>query len=199
MVDVVSKYSVHYPLIKFTCKKLEDKRTDVTTHAVPRPAALTDPGDSQEDLKQEDLINLMNQVRSDILRRHYGQGQISKETVLIFKYWDVLQMGVNLIMTKPNTVQAKKNVFLLFVNNRLVESDKIRKVVDNAYAMYQPKGGYSYLVYMALSVRPDLIDVNVHPTKKQVIIERQDDLCELLGELIDFNFTQQTASRQMQV
>jgi DNA mismatch repair protein MLH1 len=81
-------------------------------------------------------------------------------------------------------------VFLLFVNNRLVESDKIRRVIDNAYAMYQPKGGYSYVVYMALSVRPDLIDVNVHPTKKQVIIERQDDLCELLGELIDFNLTQ---------
>lgn len=88
-------------------------------------------------------------------------------------------------------------MFLLFVNNRLVESDKIKKVLENAYGTYQPKGGYSYLVYMALSVRPDLIDVNVHPTKKQVIIERQDDLCELLGELIDFNFTQQTSSRQL--
>jgi len=99
-------------------------------------------------------------------------------------------MGANLIMTKPNTVQAKKSVFLLFVNNRLVESDKLKRVIENAYNMYQPKGGYSYLVYLALSVRPDLIDVNVHPTKKQVIIERQDDLCELLADFIDFNFTQ---------
>ncbi len=52
------------------------------------------------------------------------------------------------------------------MNNRLVESDRIKRIVQNSYDMYQPKGGYSYLVYMALSIRPDLIDVNVHPTKK---------------------------------
>lgn len=84
----------------------------------------------------------------------------------VIKFWEVLSMGVNLFLTKPNTVQAKKNIFLLFVNNRLVESDRIKKVIDSSYAIFQPKGGYSYYVYMALSVKPDLIDVNVHPTKK---------------------------------
>lgn len=34
---VVSKYSIHYPMAKFTCKKVEDKRTDVSTNAVTRP------------------------------------------------------------------------------------------------------------------------------------------------------------------
>ena len=104
-------------------------------------------------------------------------------------------MGVNLFLTKPNTVQAKKNTLLLFANNRLVESTTIKKVIDQAYSIVQPKGGYSYFCYMALSVRPDLIDVNVHPTKKQVIIERQDDLCELLAELMDFHFTQTNATK----
>lgn len=75
-------------------------------------------------------------------------------------------MGVNIFMTKPSTVQNKKNHLLLFANNRLIESDKIKKVVDNCYNMYQPKGGFSYFIYLALSVRPDLIDVNVHPSKK---------------------------------
>ena len=97
---------------------------------------------------------------------------VGKDSFGTFKYWDILQMGVNLYLTRPNTVQAKKNLFLLFVNNRLVESDKIKRIIDTTYSMYQPKGGYSYFVYMALSVKPELVDVNVHPTKKQVIIER---------------------------
>lgn len=71
--------------------------------------------------------------------------------------------------------------------------------MDGAYAKYQPKGSYSYLVYMALSVRPELIDVNVHPTKKQVIIERMDDMCELLDELLDFHLTQCTLNKQVSV
>lgn len=114
-------------------------------------------------------------------------------------------MGVNLIVTKPNTCQTKKNGFLLFINSklyfnwiiqlkyifklnsfidRLVENDKIKRVVDNVYGLFQPKGGYSYFVYMGLSMMPNLLDVNVHPTKKQVIFDRQDDLCESLNELL---------------
>lgn len=81
-------------------------------------------------------------------------------------------MGANLYLTKPNTVSAKKSTFLLFVNNRLVESDRIKRIFENAYSLYQPKGGFSWLAYMGLSVKPELVDVNVHPTKKQVIIER---------------------------
>ena len=71
-----------------------------------------------------------------------------------------------MIISKPNTVTYKKNMFLLFINNRIVTHDKIKRTVESIYNIFQPKGGYSYFVYIALSVRPDLIDVNVHPTKK---------------------------------
>ena len=173
VVDVVAKYSVHYPLTKFTCKRVEDKKTDVSTHSLDRPAALM-ASQSEEDQDPMKVIEELNNVRAEIIKRHYGQTVIGKqgELLTLVKFWDVLNMGVNLFLTKPNTVQAKKNTLLLFANNRLVESTSIKKVIDQAYSIVQPQGGSSYFCYMALSVRPDLIDVNVHPTKKQVIIER---------------------------
>ena len=72
IVDVVSKYSVHYPLTKFTCKKVEDKKTDVSTHAVERPAHLLELQDSDDEKDPMEVINDLNQVRSEIIRRHYG-------------------------------------------------------------------------------------------------------------------------------
>lgn len=74
---------------------------------------------------------------------------------------------------------------MLFINNRLVQNEKLKKTIDAAYAIFQPKGGYSYFCYMALSIRPDLIDVNVHPTKKQVIFERQDELADALATFLE--------------
>jgi len=69
-------------------------------------------------------------------------------------------------------------MFIIFINNRLVEHERIKKTVENAYYSYQPKGSSTYFVYFSLHVRPDLIDVNVHPTKKTVIFENEDDFCD---------------------
>ena len=104
-----------------------------------------------------------------------------------------------MLLSKPNTVTYKKSIFLLFINNRLVENDKLKKTCESVYNMFQPKGGYSQFVYMALSIRPDLIDVNVHPTKKQVIFERQDELCEALTELLEPKLQDIIANRNMEV
>jgi DNA mismatch repair ATPase MutL len=45
IVDVVLKYSIHYPMIKFSCRKLEDKKTDISTHTVARPLIDEDESD----------------------------------------------------------------------------------------------------------------------------------------------------------
>lgn len=63
------------------------------------------------------------------------------------------------------------------------------------YSLFQPKGGYTYFVYMGLSILPELIDVNVHPTKKTVIFERQDELCEALIELVEETLQQACTNR----
>lgn len=51
--------------------------------------------------------------------------------------------------------------------------------------MYQPKGGYSYFAYLSIDIPTEQIDVNVHPTKKNVIFERQDEFCEFLVEYLE--------------
>jgi hypothetical protein len=61
----------------------------------------------------------------------------------------------------------KKAIFILFINNRLVDNSDLRKAMDMVYAPYLPKGQHSF-VYLKMDIPPEDIDVNVHPTKREV-------------------------------
>ena len=45
---------------------------------------------------------------------------------------------------------VKKGIFMLFINNRLVNSTAIKKVLDQIYQQYLPKGNRS-LIFFVLS------------------------------------------------
>lgn len=71
IVEVVTRYSIHYPLTKFTCKKVEDKKTDVSTHSIPRPENLLLQS-YEENCDPMQIMSELNNVRAEIIRRHYG-------------------------------------------------------------------------------------------------------------------------------
>lgn len=59
-----------------------------------------------------------------------------------------------------------KSEFILFVNDRLVESEALRTTLHHFYSAYMPE--HFLFVYLSLSVPPELLDVNLHPTKREV-------------------------------
>lgn len=66
-----------------------------------------------------------------------------------------------------STFHAKKIEFILFINGRLVECRPLKKAISDLYANFLPKKTHPF-VYISLNVRPDKLDVNIHPTKHQV-------------------------------
>jgi len=65
--------------------------------------------------------------------------------------------------------------------DRSVDSPAIRKAIEAVYAAYLPKNSHPW-VYLALEMDPKNVDVNVHPTKREVMVHILLILTGLLGE-----------------
>ncbi|KAI9243248.1 DNA mismatch repair protein, partial [Sporodiniella umbellata] len=72
-----------------------------------------------------------------------------------------------------------------------VDSSPIKKAIENAYSALLPKGGHPF-VYLSLEINPKNVDVNIHPTKKEVHFLYEDRI--ILKILEVFQETLETAN-----
>jgi DNA mismatch repair protein MutL len=70
-------------------------------------------------------------------------------------------------MSAPGVLKSSKRWLVTFVNGRVVRCPVLTKAIESAYAALIPDGKYPICVVF-LSMPADEVDVNVHPTKKEV-------------------------------
>ena len=89
---------------------------------------------------------------------------------------------------------VKKTMLLLFINHRSVESSAIKKAIEQTYSTFLPKGGHPF-VYLSLEIDPQRVDVNVHPTKREVNFLNEDEIIETICDEIRTKLSQVDTSR----
>ena len=82
-------------------------------------------------------------------------------------------------------LKNKRIEFILFINHRLVQCNSIKKCILSCYEDYtgSKKGSNlasSPFVYLDISIPSHLIDVNCHPTKKQVKFMHETSIIEMI-------------------
>ena len=81
--------------------------------------------------------------------------------------------------TSNANYHVKRTTILLFINHRAVESTAIKKAVEQVYSVFLPKGGHPF-IYISLDIDPKRVDVNIHPTKREVHFLHEDEIIERL-------------------
>ena len=82
-------------------------------------------------------------------------------------------------VSKPEILKSNRNYFITFVNNRFVKSYIINKAINDAYYTYKPHDKYPVAI-LNIEVDPTLIDVNIHPSKQEIKISKENDLYNLV-------------------
>ncbi|KAH3764572.1 DNA mismatch repair protein Mlh1 [Pelomyxa schiedti] len=166
IVEVVTRYALHNSGIAFSCKKFGENSAEVNT--------------------------MRGSTILDNIRVLFGNA--TARELLPFKCNDEnLGFSATGYVSQAN-YSLKKTTFVLFINNRLVESMRIKKAFETVYAQYLPKGSHPWL-YLAISITPQNIDVNVHPTKSEVRFLHEDEVVDALHKTLTQTLLEHNSSR----
>jgi DNA mismatch repair protein MLH1 len=151
VLDVITRYAVHREGVAFSVKKHGETSTGFSVAAAA--------------------------TKMDRIRQAYGAG-IAKELVdfaIEDPKWGFKASGY---ATNAN-YSVKRTSLLLFINNRSVESSAVKKAIEQTYQLFLPKGGHPF-IYLSLDIEPTRVDVNVHPTKREVHFLNEDEIIEVV-------------------
>lgn len=149
ILDVVGRYAVHCDGVAFSCKKHGEASAGISTQS--RSSTV------------------------DRIRQIHGGG-VATELIEFTSFeakWGFTARG----WTTNANYHVKKTTLLLFINHRSVDSTNIRKAIEQTYSTFLPKGGHPF-TYLSLEIDPQRVDVNVHPTKREVNFLNEDEIIE---------------------
>ncbi|KAF4582453.1 DNA mismatch repair protein [Pleurotus pulmonarius] len=172
ILDVVTKYAIHNPHVSFSCKKAGSTSPDVTTP-------------SGSEVKQTIQLLYGHSIANELMH------------VTAQKSDDDLQPWEADVLCSNANYQAKKTIFLLFINHRLVECSRMKRALEAVYSAILPKGTFPF-IYLSLIVDPSSVDVNVHPTKREVHFLNEEVITERVCDAIQNELGKQSHSRTFQ-
>ena len=85
--------------------------------------------------------------------------------------------------SEPSTTRPRRTGQIVFVNGRLVEARILYYAIADSYRDIVQRGRYP-LVVLSVTVPPDEIDVNVHPTKAEVRLRREGEVIAVVQRAI---------------
>ena len=100
----------------------------------------------------------------DAIYAVYGR-DITKELVDIHYERDGIYIGG--FIAKPTVSRGNRNFENYYVNGRFVKNKVVTKAIEDAYHSHMMQHKYPF-TSLIIQVQKDILDVNVHPTKKEV-------------------------------
>nr|XP_043616694.1 DNA mismatch repair protein MLH1 isoform X2 [Erigeron canadensis] len=159
IVDLLSRFAIHHKNVSFSCRKHGSTTADVHTVAMSS--------------------------RLDSIRSVYGVS-VARNLIQIAASdanpsSSVFEMDG---FISDSNYSAKKTTMVLFINERLVECTALKRAIEIVYAATLPKASKPF-IYMSITLPPEHVDVNVHPTKREVSLLNQEVIIEKIQSTIE--------------
>lgn len=172
IADLLSRFAIHHINVSFSCRKHGASRADV--HSVTTSSRL------------------------DSIRSVYGVSVAINLMKIEVPDSDPSSSVFNMdgLISNSNYV-AKKTTMVLFINDRLVECTALKRAIEIVYAATLPKASKPF-IYMSIVLPPEHVDVNVHPTKREVSLLNQEFIINTIQSAVESKLRNSNEARTFQ-
>jgi DNA mismatch repair protein MutL len=106
------------------------------------------------------------------------------------------KIRVKMILGNINIQRPRRDLQFIFINHRPVESKNLSFNLNDIYKLILPPGIYgAFIVDIALD--PANVDVNIHPTKREVRIKDEAMLIRLLRRMVEYQLMHKSTPKHM--
>ena len=137
---------------------------------------------------QNDLAQTVKEVFSD---------EIVKNLRPVLKTDKISNLKISGLISTPDYTRASKKDYYMYVNSRIVKCPIFQKSVDMAYKNLI--GSRYPFIILNLEIPPEDVDVNVHPTKKEVRYKNPNQIFNFIHSAIDMALSGYVEKEQPQV
>ncbi|MCH4444075.1 MULTISPECIES: DNA mismatch repair endonuclease MutL [Staphylococcus] len=121
---------------------------------------------------------------NEVMAEIYGI-KVAKDLVHI--QGDTSDYHLEGFVAKPEHSRSNKHYISIFINGRYIKNFVLNKAIIEGYHTLLTIGRYP-ICYLNIEMDPILVDVNVHPTKLEVRLSKEEQLYQLIVEKIRYAF-----------
>lgn len=178
--QVVQHYAMRYPHCGFCLERKHHQKgnlVDLNTSQISQVQRIVDKKSKGMEILKEELVEATKAVIAHVLeptvQSHLSHLESDQQA-----NGDAFTYQGEIYFTSP-TYQPKTSHFILFLNNRLVDLPVLKRSLEDVYSDFSKH--QKPILVVAIAVPGGQVDVNVHPSKRQVALMYQDELCAALS------------------
>ena len=105
------------------------------------------------------------------------------------------QIRVRMILGNINIQRPRRDLQYIFINNRPVESKNLSFNLNDVYKLILPPGVYGAFI-VNITLNPANVDVNIHPTKREVRLKDEAKIISMLRRMTEYQLMQKGQAKQ---
>ena len=137
------------------------------------------------ELKNNDKVTLKTTGQKDLAQtvKEVFSDEVVKNLRPVLKTDKISNLKISGLISTPAYTRASKKDYYMYVNSRIVKCPIFQKSVDMAYKNLI--GSRYPFIILNLEIPPEDVDVNVHPTKKEVRYKNPNQIFNFIHSAID--------------